>query len=56
MVAGFVVCVVLIELWTGLQIGRYCILNFEDNPGSFLAGTTLWLIMTLGVTIVGLRR
>jgi len=45
--AAFLVCLVLVELWSGIQLGKYRIIYFRDNPGGFFAGTTLWPILAL---------
>jgi len=53
-IAALLVCVVLIELWTGIQFGRVRIIRFSDNPGGFFAETTLWLILALLVAVASL--
>ena len=54
--AVFVVCYVLIQLWSGIQLGRFGLVHFRDNPGGFFAGTTLWLILALGLVLFEFRR
>jgi len=49
--AVLVVCIVLIELWTGIQLSRHSLIRFRDNPGGFFAGTTFWLIGALALVL-----
>jgi len=49
--AAFLVCIALIQLWTGIQLSRVRIIRFRDNPGGFFAGTTFWLIGALALVL-----
>ena len=55
-IAAVLVCVALVELWSGIQLSKYRgIIRYRDNPGGFFAETTLWLIAGLAAALIGLR-